>query len=155
MMGSPTSTPAASRFLITTGIVSREDLGGAELDDLRSRVVDRRVAGRDVVGVAGLVGLLAIREAEAHLPLDHVAPAGKLGAVVGQAAEQIREVGVGGVRLEADASSRRRGARAGPRGRRTRSARTPSPWIRWACLASLARGRLRPRLGSPRARRIG
>src|SRR5262245_66295059 len=57
---------------------------------------------RDVVGVARLVGLLAIGEAEAHLPLDNVAPARKLGAVVRQPAEQVREVGVGRVRLEAN-----------------------------------------------------
>src|SRR5581483_10467000 len=60
------------------------------------------MARRNVVGVTSLVGLLAIGESEAHLPLDHVAPAGELGAVVGQAAEELREVGVGGVRLEAD-----------------------------------------------------
>ena len=79
-----------------------ENLCGAELDDLRPRVVNRRVTRRDVVRVARLVGLLTIGEPEAHPPLDHVAPAGKLGAVVGQAVEQPCEIGVRRVRLEAD-----------------------------------------------------
>jgi hypothetical protein len=79
-----------------------EDPRGAELDEFRPRVVDRRMTRRDVVGVAGLVGLLAIGEAEAELPLQHVTPAGQLGPIVGEAAEQVLEVGVGRVRLETD-----------------------------------------------------
>ena len=60
------------------------------------------MARRHVVGVAGLVGLLAVREPEGDLALDHIAPAGELAAVVRQPAEEAREVGVRRVRLEAD-----------------------------------------------------
>ena len=68
---------------MTTAIVSPRHRGGAELDDLRARVVDGRVAGRHVVRIAGLVCLLAVREAESDPSLEHVAPAGELAAVVG------------------------------------------------------------------------
>jgi hypothetical protein len=71
-----------------------EDVRRAELDDLRSRIVEGCVAGRDVVGIAGLLGLLAVREPEGHLPLDHVAPARELAAVVRQPAEEVPEVGI-------------------------------------------------------------
>src|SRR3989442_2626838 len=69
-----------------------EDVRGAELDDLRSRVVDGRVAGRHVVGISGLVSLLAVREPEGHLSPQHILPAGQLAAVVGQPAVEVREV---------------------------------------------------------------
>ena len=77
-------------------------VGGAELDDLGARVQDRRVARADVVGVAGLERLLAVGGLERDLALDDVAPVRALAAVVGQADEQRRQVGVGGVGLEAD-----------------------------------------------------
>src|SRR5680860_908617 len=79
-----------------------EGVRRAELDDLRPREVDGRMARRHVVGIAGLVGLLAVREPEGHLSLDHIAPAWELAAVARQPAEEVREVGVGRVRLEAD-----------------------------------------------------
>jgi hypothetical protein len=60
------------------------------------------VAGRRVVGVAALVGLLAVGELEGHLALDHVAPGLALAAIVGQLAEERGQVGVLRVGLEAD-----------------------------------------------------
>jgi len=49
---------------MTTGIVSPR-VRGTELDDLRSGVVNRRVARRNEVGVARFVRLLAVRKTEA------------------------------------------------------------------------------------------
>ena len=112
------------------------------------------MAGRDVVGVAGLVGLLAIGEAEAQLALDHVAPAGKLGAVVGQPAEQIGEVGVGGVRLEADGVAAVEVLEPDVEAVERDLVREPCPWTRWASRLLRLVG-IRPRLGPPRAPRIG
>jgi hypothetical protein len=60
------------------------------------------VAGRRVVGVAGLVGLVAVGELEGEPPLDDVAPVRALAAVVGKVLEERRQVGVLGVRLEPD-----------------------------------------------------
>src|SRR6188472_548869 len=57
---------------------------------------------RDVVGLARLVRLLAVRESEARPALDDVAEAGELRSIVGQSLEQPREVAVRRVRLEAD-----------------------------------------------------
>jgi hypothetical protein len=54
---------------ITAGIVSVRMSVGLKFDDLRPRVVDGCVAGRNVVGVAGVVGLLAVRERKATFPL--------------------------------------------------------------------------------------
>ena len=55
------------------------------------------MARRNVVGVARLVGLLAVGEPEGRLSLDHIAPARQLAAVVRQPAEEVREVGIRGV----------------------------------------------------------
>src|SRR4029078_7840942 len=55
-----------------------------------------------VVGVAGFVRLLTVRESEARPTLDDVSEAGELRAIVGQTLEQRREVTVRRVRLEAD-----------------------------------------------------
>ena len=60
------------------------------------------MAGRRVVGVAGLVRLVAVGELERDLALDDVAEVRALAAVVGQALEERRQVGVGRVRLERD-----------------------------------------------------
>ena len=79
-----------------------QDVGGAELDELGTGVVDGRVAGRRVVGVAGRVRLLVVGEPERHSSAEHVAPARQLAAVVGQPAEQVCEITVRAVRLEAD-----------------------------------------------------
>src|SRR4029079_16563197 len=57
---------------------------------------------RTVVGVAGFVRLLTVRESEARPALDDVSEAGALRALVGPTPEQRREVPVRRVRLEAD-----------------------------------------------------
>lgn len=75
---------------------------GAELDDLGAGVEDRCVAGADVVGVAGFEGLVPVGGLEGELALDDVDPVRALAAVVGETDEEIGEVGVGGVGLEAD-----------------------------------------------------
>src|SRR5256885_7915606 len=49
-------------------------LGRAELDDLGAGLDDRDVPGRGVVGVAGLVALVVVREPERDLAPHHVAP---------------------------------------------------------------------------------
>src|SRR6185437_1136159 len=55
---------------------------GAELHDLGVRFDHGDVAGRRVVSVAGCVHLVAIGEAEGHLPALHVAPVRALAAIV-------------------------------------------------------------------------
>src|SRR5207244_2687033 len=56
----------------------------AELDELGSGRYDRDVPGRSVVGVAGLVDLVAVGVAKRHLPLQHITPVPALAAPVGQ-----------------------------------------------------------------------
>ena len=81
----------------------RQFLCRTELDDFRTGIDVGRVAGRHVVGVAGLERLLlSIRGCELDPALDDVAPVRGLALVVGQPREERRQVGVGGVPLEGD-----------------------------------------------------
>src|SRR2546421_11737871 len=59
-----------------------------ELDDLGAGRHDRDVPGRSVVGIAGLVDLVAVGVAKRHLPLQHITPVPALAAPVGQRSEE-------------------------------------------------------------------
>ena len=77
-------------------------LGRAELHEACARVLDRDMARRHVVGVAGRVGLGALADAELHGALDDVPEAEELALVVGEALEERTKVLVVRVGLEAD-----------------------------------------------------
>src|SRR5439155_26663773 len=76
--------------------------GRAELDDFGAGSDQRDVPGRRAVGVAGLVDLVVVGEAERDPALDDVAPVRALAAVVGQALEERSPVAILAERLEAD-----------------------------------------------------
>src|SRR5215210_319174 len=75
---------------------------GAELNDLRARFHDRRVAWRHVVSIACVDDLFALGVLYPHPALQHVSVVRALAHVVGQTLEERRDVEVLVVGLEAD-----------------------------------------------------
>src|SRR5688500_2957238 len=79
-----------------------ELFGRTELDDLGSGVEERKMNGRNVVGLDGLDDDVAIGAAVLQSSFEHHAPMRALAAVVRQALEECGQIGIGGVGLESD-----------------------------------------------------